>query len=317
MRKSVVFLLWLVVMAHAGAAPAGPGRIPGPLLMRQPTLSETRIVFSYAGDLWSVSRDGGDAQRLTAGPGTKTYPHFSPDGKLIAFTAEYDGNVDVFVMPAEGGVPRRLTSHPAQDSAVGWTPDGQRVLFASTRNSYAGFARLFTVPVEGGFPTEIPLPMAVEGSLSPDGSRIAYVPTSQWPAAWKRSPGGQTKPIWIARLTDSAIEKLPRDNSNDFDPMWVGDTIYFLSDRQGPVTLFAYETNTKKVTRAVPNEGLDIKSACAGPGAIVYEQFGSLGLYDLHTHRTRKIEVRLAADLPELRPRFVKLTDQIRTARLS
>src|SRR5207245_10310391 len=146
-RKGGACWLWLVVMAHAGAAPAGPGRIPGPLLMRQPTLSETRIVFSYAGDLWSVSRDGGDAQRLTAGPGTKSDPHFSPDGKLIAFTAEYDGNVDVFVMPAEGGMPRRLTSHPAPDAAVGWSPDGKRVLFVSTRHTYSGLPRLFTVPV--------------------------------------------------------------------------------------------------------------------------------------------------------------------------
>src|SRR5207247_6780201 len=146
---------------------------------------------------------------------------------------------------------------------------------------------------------------------------LAYVPLSRAFQAWKRYRGGQTTPIWIAALESGKIEKVPRENSNDFEPMWIGDRVYFLSDRSGPVTLFYYDIRTKQVKQAVENRGLDIKSACAGPGAIVYEQFGSLGLYDLHTHRTRKIEVRLAADLPELRPRFVKLADQIRTARLS
>jgi tricorn protease len=307
-----IVILWLCL-----AASSALGREPGPLLLRDPTLSATRIVFSYAGDLWSVSRSGGDAQRLTTGPGNKRDPHFSPDGKLIAFTAEYDGNVDVFVMPAEGGVPRRLTYHPAQDAVVGWTPDGRRVVFISTRDSYAGFPQLFTVPVEGGFPDRVPLPIAAEGSFSADGSHIAYVPKYHWQSAWKRYRGGQTLPIWIAQLSDSAVEKLPRDNSNDFNPMWVGDTVYFLSDRDGPVTLYAYNTATKKVIRLVPNDGLDIKSACAGPGAIVYEQFGSLSLFDLNTRQTHPVAVHLAADLPELRPRYVKLADKIRTARLS
>src|SRR3954463_16083002 len=167
MRHIVVLWLSLITAINASAAP------PRPMLLRQPTLSETQIVFSYAGDLWSVGRNGGDAQRLTAGPGTKTEPHFSPDGKLIAFTAEYDGNVDVFVMPATGGVPRRLTSHPAQDAAAGWSPDGERVLFISTRDSYAGFPRLYTVPVEGGFPAEIRVPMGVDASFAPDGARMA------------------------------------------------------------------------------------------------------------------------------------------------
>src|SRR5262249_48620575 len=212
---------------------------------------------------------------------------------------------------------RRLTAHPAEDFAVGWSPDGKRIVFISTRDSYAGFPRLYTVPVEGGFPAEIPVPMGVDASFAPDGARMAYVPTFQWQGGWKRYRGGQTKPIWIARLTDSAIEKLPRNNSNDFNPMWVGNTIYFLSDRDGPVTLFAYDLSTKKVSRAVPNDGLDMKSACAGPGAIVYEQFGALGLLDLKTHQAHSVEVRLAADLPELRPRFVKLANQIRSARLS
>jgi tricorn protease len=243
------------------------GAQTGHLLLRKPALSRTQIVFTYAGDLWTVPRDGGEAKRLTTAPGVETDAVFSPDGSLIAFTGEYDGNVDVFVMSASGGVPRRLTYHPGQDAAVGWTPDGKRVLFVSSRAIPNDGARLYTMPAEGGgLPDELPLPIALEGSYSADGSHLAYVPLFQWQEAWKRYRGGQTRKIWIANLADSSIVKIPRDNSNDFNPMWVGDRIYFLSDREGPVTLFYYDTKTSKVTRAIANRGLDFKSAAAGPG---------------------------------------------------
>ncbi|SPF55010.1 conserved exported hypothetical protein [Candidatus Sulfopaludibacter sp. SbA4] len=249
-----------------------------PLLLRHPTISRTQIVFGFANDLWIVSRDGGDAVRLTTGVGMEADPIFSPDGTEIAFTGEYDGNIDVFVIPASGGTPRRLTYHPAPDRAVGWTPDGKQVLFSSGRSSYSNFSRLFTVPAEGGFETQLPLDRAVTGAYSPDGARLAYIPTDQWQRAWKRYRGGQTTPIWIATLADSSIVKIPRNNSNDFNPMWVGDTVYFLSDRNGPVALFAYDTKSRQVAEVVKNDGLDFKSAAAGPDAIVYEQFGALAI---------------------------------------
>ena len=294
------------------------GAQTGHLLLRNPALSRTQIVFSYAGDLWTVPRDGGEAQRLTAGPGVETDPVFSPDGSLIAFTGEYDGNVDVFVVPAAGGVPRRLTYHPGRDGAVGWTPDGKRVLFVSSRAIPNDGARLYTTPVEGGgLPEELPLPIALEGTYSADGSHLAYVPLFQWQEAWKRYRGGQTRKIWIANLADSSIVKIPRDNSNDFNPMWVGERIYFLSDREGPVTLFYYDTKTNNVTRAIANHGLDFKSAAAGPGAIVYEQFGELHLYDLKTGQTKAVAVTLAGDLPELRPHFVNVAKRLRNADVS
>ena len=227
------------------------GESEKPMLFRKPTVSRTHIVFSYAGDLWIVAREGGNATRLTANPGVETDPVFSPDGSQIAFTGQYDGNTDVFTVSAAGGVPRRLTYHPSYDEAVGWTPDGKQVIFRSSRNSYSfGFNRLFTVSVEGGFPSEIPLPRAEQGSYSPDGSHMAYVPLLQWQRAWKRYRGGQTKPIWIVNLADSSVEtEIPRNNSNDFNPMWIGDTVYFLSDRNGPFSLFAYDTRTKQVKR--------------------------------------------------------------------
>lgn len=290
------------------------------LLLRSPTVSRTQIAFSYAGDLWIVNREGGEAKRLTAGPGVETDPVFSPDGSQIAFTGEYDGNVDVFVIPAAGGIPRRLTYHPGGDFVVGWTPDGKQVLFKSARNNYAnGMRRLFTVPAAGGFPTEVPLDRAEEGSYSPDGLRMAYVPLLQWQRAWKRYRGGQTKPIWIVNLADSSVEsKVPRNNSNDFNPMWMGNTIYFLSDRDGPVALFAYDLSTLQVRQVVKNDGLDLKSASAGPSAIVYEQFGSIHLLDLDTGQEHRVDIHLAGDLPEVRAHFQKIEPRrIRAAAIS
>ncbi|MGI8744614.1 MAG: S41 family peptidase [Bryobacteraceae bacterium] len=289
----------------------------GPLLLQKPTLSKTHIVFAYAGDLWSVPREGGDAIRLTAGTGTETDPIFSPDGSLVAFQGEYDGNTDVYVIPANGGVPKRLTYHPAPDTPVGWTRDGKRVLFRSTRDSYSSSGRLFTVAADGGFPAEVDLPLAEFGNYSPDGRRLAYMPLAPATESWKRYRGGRTTPIWIANLGDDSIQKLPRENSNDFNPMWVENRIYFLSDRNGPVSLFAYDIGAKNVSQMIPGDGFDIKSANAGPGGIVYEQFGDIHLFDLKSHQQHRVDVRVSGDIPQIRPTFLKVADKIVSARLS
>jgi tricorn protease len=288
-----------------------------PLLLQQPTLSRTQVVFAFAGDLWIVGREGGIAEHLTTGTGMERDPFFSPDGSLVAFTGQYDGNTDVYVVPAAGGVPRRLTYHPQADEVVGWTPDGKRVIFRSARQNFSPVPRLFMMGLDGGMPEVLPLPCGVQASFSPDGRRLAYIPTVQWQKAWKRYRGGQTTPIWLIDLSDLKVEKVPRDNSNDSSPMWVGEKVYFLSDRNGPVTLFAYDIGTKKVEEVIKNDGLDFKSASAGPGAIIVEQFGSLHLYDLTSRRDQGLSITLAGDFPEVRAHYVKVGRRIDNAQIS
>jgi tricorn protease len=312
--KKLLLAVAVCLLAAAGAR----SQSREPLLVESPTLSKTQIAFAYGGEIWIASRAGGEAQRLVTGSGMLSGPLFSPDGSRVAYTGNYDGNLDVYVVPAAGGEPLRLTYHPGPDVAVGWTPDGQRVLFRSHRASYSDPNQLFTVSDQGGFPTELPLPMGEMGSYSPDGTHLAYVPGFQWEPDWKHYRGGQTTPIWVADLADASIQKVPRENSNDKDPMWVGKTIYFLSDRSGPVTLFTYDTESKKVTEAVPNTGFDIKSASEGPGGIVYEQFGSLHIYDFASHQSKQVHVRVAGDMPQVRPHFEKIdSKQIEHAGIS
>jgi tricorn protease len=300
---AIVFLPLVSLFLTTAFAQSDP-----PLLLRFPTASKTQIVFNYGGNLWIVNREGGDARRLTSGVGSETVPSFSPDGTMLAFTGEYDGNRDVYVVAATGGVPRRLTFHPADETVLGWTPDGKNILFSSWGSSFRHFEdQLYTVPLEGGFPTKLPVPIGDEAKFSPDGTHLAYLPHLQWQGAWKRYHGGQTTPIWIADLKDSSVVKVPRDNSNDRDPMWVGDTIYFLSDRNGPVSLFAYDTRSKEVSEVLHSDGLDFKTASAGPDAIVIEQFGAIKLYDLNTHQAKNIPIHVSGDVDAVRPHFAKV----------
>ncbi len=309
-RITLVAILVLLCAGIIGAADEKP------LLLQQPTMSKTQVVFVYGGYLWRVAREGGEAQQLTTG-GHETSPVYSPDGKWIAFTGEYDGNADLFVMPATGGEPKRLTWHPGADIAVGWTPDGKKILFQSGRDAYADFNRLYTVPVEGGVPEVLPMWRAETGSYSPDRARMAYVPNMKWQEAWKRYRGGQTTPIYLVKLNDLQVERVPRDNSNDSSPVWIGDTVYFLSDRNGPVTLFAYDTKAKTVKQVIENKGLDFKSLAAGPDGLVYEQFGGIYTYDPQSDKTQRVNVQIAGDLPATRPHWTKVGDKIRSASIS
>ena len=289
-------------------------------LYQSPTLSRTHIAFAYAGDLWTVARSGGVATRLTTHVGIESNPRFSPDGKMVAFSGEYDGNTDVFVIPAAGGEPKRITYHPGADIVQGWTGDGKRILFSSSRRAVRSYDQLFTIGLEGGLPELVQLPHADEGSLSPDGARIAYQPISQWQPDWKRHQGGQAGQIWIARLSDSAIERVPHSGSNDHAPAWLGDSVYFVSDRgsrAGTKSIFAYDTRTKTVSQVVANEGVDIKSLSAGPDALVFEKFGTIHLLDPQTKAATPVSIRVDGDFVGVRSRYESAGEAIRGGHLS
>lgn len=294
-------------------------------LLQRPAMNASEIVFGFAGDLWSVSRSGGPATRLTTGVGIETDPVFSPDGTQIAFTGDYGGDPDVYVMPAAGGVPKRLTFHPGTDEAVGWTPDGKNVIFRSNRESNSPrYTKLFAVPVTGGLPRALPLPMGYSGSYSTDGKRFAYAPVAgaspfsyEHFVAWRRYRGGLASYIWITDFPDLKTTKIPRETSNDYNPMWVGNKVYFLSDRNGAVTLFSYQPASGAITQAVENNGFDIRSASAGPGGIVYDQFGELFIYSTETGKTKKVPVDIQSDFAEVRPHLENVSRQIEYSRIS
>ncbi|MHB8146281.1 MAG: S41 family peptidase [Vulcanimicrobiaceae bacterium] len=315
----MLFLRSFVLACSVAALTAIPAMAAGPpLILQSPTVSRTQIAFVYGGDIWTVGRSGGEARRIVTGYGLASAPYFSPDGSTIAFSANYNGNTDVYTVPASGGQPHRLTYHPDPDIVVGWTRDGGKVLFRSNRNSSNDSNQLYTIPRAGGIATELPLPDAQVGSYSPDGTHLAYVPNGQWEPFWQGYRGGQTTPIWIADLADSSVVAIPRNNSNDRDPMWIGKTIYFLSDRQGPYTLYGYDTQRHTVRRLVANQhGFDVVSASANDGTIVYSQFDAIHTYDPATNVDRLIPIRISADMPQVRPHWISVNKQIQNAAIS
>jgi tricorn protease len=292
-----------------------------PILFEHPTVNANQIVFAYAGSLWSVSRSGGDAIRLTAGTNQDSEPVLSPDGKLLAFTSDHDGNQEIYVMPADGGPATQLTWYPGPNVTAGWTNDSKQVLFQSTRASVDPlYFRLFTVPVTGGLPAAIPLPYATQGSYSPNGEQLAYVPfrNHPWFEAWKHYRGGMIPRIRIVDLSNSHVTAtIPRDGASNKNPIWIGNSVYFLSDRTGGhFRLYRYDLSTKAIKAVSPDDGHDILSATAGAlntshPAIVYTEMGKLFLLNVKSGHIQQIHVTIHADFPESHPRWVSVSKHL------
>jgi tricorn protease len=321
MQHSRIRLGLLCLWGAAAASAHAAGKLH---LFQTPALSRELIAFGYAGDLWTVPRAGGRATRLTIGVGLESSPIFSPDGNTIAFTGEYDGNTDVFTIPAAGGIPHRVTFHPAADVAVAWTPDGKRILFRSARESASRYTQLYTVPAAGGEARKVPLPMAYQGQLAPDGSQIAYSPLP--PAfgfdytafvSWGNYRGGRASTIWITTLPGLDSVEIPHQQASDFFPVYSGGKVYFLSGRAGPIGIFRYDPVTKQVDEALHNGGPDIRSLAGDGATLIYDQLGEIHLYDTASGQSRPVSIEIDADLPEVRPAIRNVAAEIDHVSLS
>lgn len=291
-------------------------------ILRFPDIHQDKIVFVHAGDLWLVDSQGGIARRLTSDAGLELFPKFSPDGSLIAFTGQYDGNTDVYLILAEGGEAKRLTYRPGfenmsdrfgyDDMVLDWHPDGKRILFRSARESYnSWFQNLFLIGKEGGFPQSLPLPEAGLTSFSPDGSKIAYNRTFRNFRTWKRYKGGLAQDVWIYDLEKNTIKRITDYEGTDTSPMWHQDRIYFVSDRDKTANIFCYDLKTEQTKKITEHADFDVKWPSLGPESIVYENGGYLYVLDLQTEKSKKISVQIPDDKVLTRPEFVSAKDQI------
>ncbi|MEJ2215483.1 MAG: PDZ domain-containing protein [Gemmatimonadota bacterium] len=307
--------------AHGVGAASPTPLPPGPTRMLQdPDVSAHAIAFAYGGDIWVVPRRGGEARRITSSPTVETDPRFSPDGKWLAFTGEYGGNPDVYIVPVAGGEPRRLTWHPAPDDVRGWTPDGKAVVFESTRTGVPDAEpKLWTVSVDGGLPQPLKLPRAQYGQISPDDHFIAYQLDRPWEHEEQNYRGGQNQPIRIFNRSTYAVQSVPWTNSRDQQPVWLGKTVYFISDRDWNNNVWSYDTQTKALKEIThyPAAGYEVESIGAGGGAVVYAQDGELHLYDPATGQDSTVDIRVTGDFPWAMPHTVHVAKSLTNPQLS
>ncbi|MDP2915817.1 MAG: PDZ domain-containing protein [Candidatus Aminicenantes bacterium] len=289
-------------------------------MMQNPDVSKTHIVFTYGGDLWVVPKDGGTALKLSSPAGQELFAKFSPDGSEIAFSAIYNGNFDVYVVPALGGVPNRVTHHGMSDRLIDWYPDGKSLLYASSMASgKQRFNQFYKVGVAGSLPDKLPIPYGEMASLSPDGKKIAYTPLSQAFRTWKRYRGGWQADIWIFDLEKNAAENISKNVSNDEFPMWSGTKIYYLSDR-GPdlrANIWSYDLAAKKDKQITKFADFDIHFPSLGPSDIVFENGGRLYLLNLADEKYREVPVKLVTDEITLMPKVEKVAARIQGGSLS
>jgi tricorn protease len=315
LAAAVCLLASCLCVSNANAA--------GTKLLRFPDIWRDRIVFSYAGDLWTVGSQGGTAVRLTSGSGLELFGKYSPDGRHIAFTGQYGGDEQVYVMPAGGGAPKQLTFYPApgpladrwgfDNQVYGWTPDGTGVLFRSARDGYAlTDSKLYTVPYTGGAATALPMPVSGAGHFSPDGKRVIYSPLWRDFRSEKRYQGGWANDLYIFDLQHPSLVRVTDDPRTDRDPMWIGNAIYFNSDRSGVFNLYRYDIASRE-TRAVTHyKDWDVRWPSAdADGQIVYESDGELHVYDTRSDTDRSLSIVVPADTTTTRPQAVNAADNI------
>lgn len=326
MLKRRVTRLFLALVGVLLFASLGRGQTK---LLRFPDVHGDKVVFTYGGDLWLASTSGGLATRLTAHPGLELFGKFSPDGKWIAFTGQYDGDEQVYIIPVTGGIPKQLTYYPTRgpltprwgydDQVYGWTPDGKSVLFRSLRDHFdLGDNQLYTVSAEGGLPKSLPMPYSGAGDLSPDGGKMVYSPLFRDFRTWKRYSGGWAQQLYIFDLKTHAAEKITDDPRSHRDPMWIGGKIYYASDKDDTLNLYVYDPATKKTEQVTHSNKWDLRwPSTDHKNQIVYEMAGELNILDTRTGESKHISIDVPTDALAMRPSRVSAARQIEDAALS
>ncbi len=325
MRNRLVLLLALqsTVLPLSSARAAAAGRQSARIdarMMREPDVSATQIAFVYAGDIWIAPKTGGEAERLSSPRGEESFPKFSPDGSQLAFSGNYDGNVDIYVMPVAGGLPRRITHHGAPDRMVEWYPDGRSLLYATTMTSYKDrFNQLYRVSAAGGLPEKLPVPYGEFGAISPDGKTLAYTPISVDFRTWKRYRGGMNPDIWLFDLRNLMARNLTQSPAAESIPMWHGDTLYFLADRDENkrFNIWAYDFKREQFRQVTTFKEYDVHFPSIGPNDIVFENAGKLYLLDLATEKYHEVEITVVTDLATLKPHEENVSGYIHSSTIS
>lgn len=283
-------------------------------LFQHPDVSATQITFAYGGDIWVVSKVGGTASKLSSPKGNESFPRFSPDGSQIAFSGNYDGNTDIYVLPNQGGIPQRVTHHGMNDRLLDWYPDGKHLLYVSSMESgKQRFSQFYKVPATGGLPEKLPMAYGEFGSISPDGQKIAFTDRSRIHRTWKRYRGGMAADVWLFDLNTLESENITDNAANDELPMWVGTKVYFLSD-QGPnqrFNLWVYDTRSKNSKQLTHFSEFDVHYPSDGPEEIVFEAGGKLQLLDLATEAIREVDITVVSDLITVKPRKESVEDYV------
>ena len=286
-------------------------------MMQNPDIYGNIIVFASGGDIWKAPAEGGTAARLTFSDGRENFPEISPDGSLIAFTGEYDGNSDVYVMNINGGNITRLTYHPGMDEVIGWNQTKNKIMFTSGRNSTSRYTKMFLISPDGTGLEEMIMYDAARGSFSTDGSKIAYNKDSQDNATWKRYTGGRAQEVFIYDFKTNEETNITNYKGSDRTPMWVGDKIYFSSDRDRVLNIYAYDNATQKIQQITKHTEYDVQHPDEGSNKIVYELGGDIWMLDLMSGESKKVPIQILTDMEETRPYMKNISKEINSAEIS
>ena len=308
-----IFIILICAFAFAASASS-----QGTRLLRQPTISSTHIAFAYGGDIWVSELSGDNVKRLTSTPAVESSPHFSPDGKLIAFTSNRSGGNAVFTVSVKGGDAKRHTWHPSAATARGWTLDGKSILYSSTRDVAPGSVnRLWTISINGGPAALLAAQWGNDASFSPDGKKLILDRVSRWDIEWRAYRGGQNTPLIILNLEDLSETLLPNEKTTDIQPIWLGSKIYFLSDKDWTSNIWSYSPESGDLKQITKLKGTDIKWLNGHKNTLCFEQDGYLHTLDTETGKSKQLDITVIGDFPWAAEKWETVSTRARSVGIS